>query len=512
MFAIAWRYLTGRCVASDFASRNMAEWPPHPDRVFQAMVAAWGERGEDAEERSALEWLESLEPPALIVPEPQCIPDPVTAYVPVNDVEASRRESQSGEYGKTLGQILPAMRPKQERSFPSVIVGDSICALVWENDMPKTRKPTLERLCAAVGRIGHSSSLVHCWIADQAPPPTHRPSRNGGRKDMTLRVMERGRFSQLITHHRACMEAGRYSGPPLARQLPYVSIRQETGVFHGSFAAPLLVFMQQKGKIFTVHQALELALAFRALLIPKAESIGEGARELVSGHAANGSPLHRNHVAFLPMADVGHEYADGHLLGMAIAYPRDLRPDEEDGIMKAVALSMDDKGELQLNLGRMGEMRLRLEDGSVTPQALRSSTWCRESAAWATVTPVVLDRMSKAGSKDRDAWAVEQVGATCVRQGLPLPIRIEVSPVPYIEGSLPCYRKSLKGTERSAATDAAVFFPPLIRHNGQSNWMLHARLVFPAPVFGPLVLGAGRYRGYGLLKPIFMSPRMEGPC
>ncbi len=45
MLVIAWQYLTGRSVATDFADRQAAEWPPHPDRVFQALVAAWGERG-----------------------------------------------------------------------------------------------------------------------------------------------------------------------------------------------------------------------------------------------------------------------------------------------------------------------------------------------------------------------------------------------------------------------------------------------------------------------------------
>ena len=38
-----------------FAARNQAsdvpDWPPQPDRVFSALVASWGARGERIDER-----------------------------------------------------------------------------------------------------------------------------------------------------------------------------------------------------------------------------------------------------------------------------------------------------------------------------------------------------------------------------------------------------------------------------------------------------------------------------
>ena len=84
MLAIEVDYLTGRAVASDRQSRSQAEWPPHPQRLFSALVAAMyeGDFGEDA--REALEWLERLEPPEMLVPESArraCF----ETYVPVND-------------------------------------------------------------------------------------------------------------------------------------------------------------------------------------------------------------------------------------------------------------------------------------------------------------------------------------------------------------------------------------------------------------------------------------------
>ena len=68
MLAIAWQYLTGSAVAATVTDREEPEWPPHPDRVFQALVASWGERGGDPDERAALAFLETLGPPELVAP------------------------------------------------------------------------------------------------------------------------------------------------------------------------------------------------------------------------------------------------------------------------------------------------------------------------------------------------------------------------------------------------------------------------------------------------------------
>jgi CRISPR-associated protein Csb2 len=60
--------LTGRYAATAHNDRNQAEWPPHPARLFSALVAALHD-GEvvDPAEREALVWLENQDPPALDV-------------------------------------------------------------------------------------------------------------------------------------------------------------------------------------------------------------------------------------------------------------------------------------------------------------------------------------------------------------------------------------------------------------------------------------------------------------
>ena len=69
MFAIGVELLMRRAIITRWDNREEPEWPPHPDRVFMAMVAAWGEAGEDAPQREALEWLERL----IFDARPQCL-------------------------------------------------------------------------------------------------------------------------------------------------------------------------------------------------------------------------------------------------------------------------------------------------------------------------------------------------------------------------------------------------------------------------------------------------------
>ena len=96
MFALGLRYLNGwSMVAADGARKQRAEWPPHPDRIFMALAAAWFETGGDSaavadeayrREGEALRWLEALPPPAIAASD---VTDRnvVVGYVPVNDVQ-----------------------------------------------------------------------------------------------------------------------------------------------------------------------------------------------------------------------------------------------------------------------------------------------------------------------------------------------------------------------------------------------------------------------------------------
>src|SRR5438552_1799624 len=106
MLGFGIRYLNGWAMAAaDGPKKERAEWPPHPDRVFMALGAAWFETSQEPAEGDALSWLERQEPPAISASDasPRSALNenrPTVSYVPVNDSQRSRRVPDTSEFGK----------------------------------------------------------------------------------------------------------------------------------------------------------------------------------------------------------------------------------------------------------------------------------------------------------------------------------------------------------------------------------------------------------------------------
>jgi CRISPR-associated protein Csb2 len=466
MIAIAWEYLTGTAVAATVTDREEPEWPPHPDRVFQALVASWGERGRAPDERTALAFLETLGPPELVAGSPEDVTlsaSPKT-YVPVND----------GLTKKALD------RDRKERFFPRVWVGTALCALRWPDAEAGPHREALLRLLSGVTRIGHSTSLVRAWLADETPIPTWRPARRGDATDVHLRVVEPGRLAALERDFRGGGEGWRR--PRTADWAPYARVSPVDAV-SGHHTGPLLVLRRVAGNPLGLAQAPVMALALRTQLMRHAPD--DRVRTLLSGHAPDGSPLTVPHAAFIPLPFVGATHADGHLLGAAVVLPAEVTPDEEDGVYRALAAATDaETGALTLPLGERRSVTFALEERAAPPLALRAGSWARAARGWATVTPLVLDRQPPRTVADKDAFARAEIVRACAHAGLPAPDEIRLLDAPAWTGA-----------------PHARAFPPLPTKTGIRRRHLHAWLRFGVAVRGPVLLGAGRYRGYGLCRP-----------
>ena len=183
--------------AADGARKEQAEWPPHPDRVFMALAAAWFETGEDPVEGEALRWLETLPPPAITASD-ACIRDPVVSYVPVNDTGLSRKRPGSGDLNKLkdagLSQ-LPEHRSRQPRGFPVAVPHDPTVHLIWPKVEAGAHHAALEQLAARVTHVGHSATFVQVWLQTSPPPPAWIPAT--GLAPRRLRVTSPGRLQTL---------------------------------------------------------------------------------------------------------------------------------------------------------------------------------------------------------------------------------------------------------------------------------------------------------------------------
>ena len=283
MFALAWTYLIDRVVARAYhkgKNSPFPEWPVHPDRVFQALVASWGNLGEPPEGIEALEWLEKQDLPVLFVPENETIPEDYTVFVPTND----RKE-------------LPKKRVP--RNFPSVLLPQQStdreerkncsCALIWEKATPSEGiLETMERLCDGVTHIGHSRSLVHLRITHNPPESNWRPATENSGNGEPLRVPHKGRLRNLCKAYAGGGE--RWQRPPEAPYKKYIKIQfplSDLKIYQGDFSSRLIILRKIQGDLLSLPQTLAFTEAFRGTLLKNADPM---AKEIVSGHDESGTP------------------------------------------------------------------------------------------------------------------------------------------------------------------------------------------------------------------------------
>lgn len=551
MLILGIEFLTGSAVMTDATTREQAEWPPHPARVFMALVAAHYENVPLTSDtaanheawkhgRAALEWLENAGVPSMRWPEAQRR-DLVKVYVPVNDASVPGKPAGvKGEDLRGAMDVLPDRRSRQERTFPSVHIGmgiENAAYLYWDKDPPYDIVTALRRLAAQVTRVGHSSSLTRIWVAveSEAPPASHRPSsQNAGTRGISLRIPMPGLLAELDQRFNAenieafygiceVMAAGSAgekkkakeayvelfgqewsasskSNPPV-RRWPGVGITAAYVPVGTAVAQPqrspydseLIVLTKQEGPVLGLEATTMLTSAMRGFLLEGSE----GKAEWFTGHKSAGVPADGPHLAILPLAYVGSEYADGHVLGLALAIPTSVSPES-----RAAGLAsrlMDDNGddrEIVLTLGKAGKWTLVRESRSRPAISLRSGTWTEPSSVWASVTPVVLDRHPKSDPSDpkqRAAWRDEVaaiVAESCLRTGLPRPSAIDIDKTSWH-----------RGAPRSKPGPGGM---PLLacKPGSAPRQQIHVLLQFDDELQGPVFLGAGRYRGYGLCKPL----------
>lgn len=490
MFALGIELLMGRAVIGEWDSREAMgrarepEWPPHPDRLFMALVAAWGEAGEDPDQRAGLEWLETLGPPALAVPLNKSKRTPFTSYVPVND--DSSPMGKKGPFG-AMGS-LPIGRNRQPRQFPAVVPESPRLFLRWEVDIPANLRPALDQLCGLVTYLGHSASPVRVWVTDESPDSNLLPDDD--RAAFQLRMFSSGRLEYLKNR----FDAGLRPQPSLWQGYALRESGDNENVLDGPFDPGLIVMRQIDGRKFPLESCGMIADAIRLTLLSRH---GDNPPEWLSGHAKDGSPSTVRRPAYLPLGFVGREHADGHLLGVAIAVPRSFPEDQMDLLYKLLGQHDGkediDQGVPFLSLvihnpvlnGSIGTLEVVVDETSNRnpKHNLRPSTWCAPASRWMTVTPLVMPLVPR-----RALTPEAVVVRACTDAGYPEPLAVRVTLAPLISG-VP-HAKSF-------------FFPFNPRSRRPRRPIAHAEIEFSERIRGPVIIGAGRYAGFGVCRPLF---------
>ena len=429
MLAIEVEFLTGVSVAASPSCREQPEWPPHPDRLFQALVAAWGRNDSpDDDERQALEWLERFAPQDLAVSAPRAAPrDVAMAYVPPND--ASTTSKPGAKAPKELDaavRVLPELRKnRQPRKFPAMVpISDRPQVhYTWDLDEAKARefaahRKSLERLASEVIYIGHSHTLVRVALIDQLPEHTTPGLDWVVEEKAALRVPHPGRLKHL------CDQFAEFSRNPSQVFRPRASLQQRVfeqpvrvpapgTLFDGH--APILLsdaggFVPALAAFPLVAKRLRDALLNSA---PKSKPIPA----LLSGHDSEGRPSGEAHMAIVPLADVGWQHSQGRLMGLALLWPRQVSSADRQAAVTILAAFLQSEGNTTglLHFGRHGSWSLTL-DPAPERASRRFPRYVRASRRWGTVLPMVLDRYPKTKPGENLPSIIAQA---CMNIGLP---------------------------------------------------------------------------------------------
>jgi CRISPR-associated protein Csb2 len=471
-------HLLGVALAAEGQAGDAPEWPPQPDRVFSALVAAWGARGERAEERRALEWLEAQPYPEVAAGGGSARTAPIV-FVPPNDPESHQVADV---------MVMPAFRRRQARRFPALRPDDPVVSLVWRDATPDAETlAALNALAADTAYIGHSASLTRCRFRDGEAPQDCAPPR---------RRVYRGRLAEL--------EQG-FHARPVRRPSPGATVRAaqagwDRRVMMGVFSDRWLVLEHVRGDMPDIRAAALVAKEIRDTLMSGYRAIGlsDGIPGELSGHSPDGRPSREPHLVIAPLAFLGSAYASGTVFGFALIPPRarDLLLDPEFQCAVRAVIRREEEDRRAIVLGRLG---LAFAVGGETERrSLDPSRYVAEASIWATCTPIVLDHhLKQVGNAAREAEIAELIRQACVNAGLPEPGRIGAGKHSAIEGTPSAYPSG--GAPRWTRWR--------LPESLASRQLTHAVIEFDRPVQGPVILGAGRFVGLGLCLPLDAEQR-----
>jgi CRISPR-associated protein Csb2 len=307
------------------------EWPPSPLRVLQALVAAsagrWNERRKLNHADAAIRWLESLPPPQIVAADAVPFTVPHRLYVPDNVTDkvaavwARNREASISKY-----RVEKDVRPMY-------LSEDSVHYLYR---LANDRCPHLEVLTAAarsITQLGWGIDIVvgnACVVSDeqagQLSGVQWHPAPYGG---TPLRVHRSGTLDDLVRKHADFLDRvtdkGFHPVAPL-RVFDVVRYRRQDE----PLGRPWRVFELRNadGSRFRyshcrlIHIAgMVRHLAVELMKNDPPRAVAENWLETyVAGHAKTDSNDHRQ-LSYLPLPSVGHEHTDPGVRRIMIVAP-----------------------------------------------------------------------------------------------------------------------------------------------------------------------------------------------
>ena len=478
MLAISVEFLHGTYRADPDGSAvtgraELGEWPPSVARLLAAFVAADG-MGDDCRvtDGTELEFLESLGAPAIHA-EPEPLHQPlhpryvVLAAGPVRKIGKDYPAGHQEYPARTGALVRPGVRVALKH--PTVVYA-------WQNADPADSFEALRLRAARIGYLGCADSPVRVRVTEALDASlveslhAFRPHTAGTRMVSVPRPGHH--LAALRVAHAAWQEHGagtaRSQYPALRNLVAYagpedISDTQEAG--------RVVVWLRFKQSL-PGRRVGDVTATLKAAVMSKYQRLyGDPIPPVLHGHGYGGTGFEI--ARYLALPHVGFDHSDGRIHGAAVWLPRDC---DETTIERARAAA---RSVQMLQASRL-EVAVVPWQGEDRPRAATPQRWLRRSKTWATAVPAIHERFGRLSLAELQRW--------CRHAGLPQPVAFRSARVPLVKGAL-----TLHPTEVQR---------PAPHASGAPKPYSHIALRFAEAVRGPVVIGGGRSRGFGLCVPI----------
>ncbi len=464
MFSIGIRFLMGRYYAQDPAytaqrSKPTPEWPPAPDRLFSALVAAayTNSKKLPADEAAALRWFEQLPPPSW------------------SGTIHSSSETRNGRVILTAVPKNYEVKKELHQNalrYATSIASESPGYWTWSDVDPTKHLVALTHLIHRVSYLGSSASFVSLWIESNPPEPTLVPASDQS-IDHMVRLPYPGRLTFLQTTYQ---QINTYPSPGLpqgyqlvqAIQPPTITPRIDEGPYDQLYVWTLDPAMPR-----SIASGLQVTNRLRQAVIAQAKILQQPIPKAISGHLSdcdmisddNRSP----HCAYLALPHVYSPHSDGHIVALAVAIPRTLSAEDQHAVYQFLGTVK------ALQVGNTSYQLIPRSHRS--PYAADPRRWSKPATQWTSVSPVVFDQFP---TTRKPLLTI-------------LNLMAEHAKLPEI---IACQTIQPNG----AVPMARDFF--IKRHsNSPAALVRHLTIAFAHPVKGPILLGRLRHFGLGLFVP-----------
>lgn len=473
MFSVSAELLHGIFRGDPLGTANtgrlvVPEWPPTPFRLFAAFVAADGTGDRcTATDGSELEWLEQLPAPVI-----HADFDPPHSEMQPRYVVAHQSTGKKGTHQEYVARKGALVRP-------SIRVAPKDPRLVYSWDVsppPKSILSALRFRAARIGYIGTSDSPTRVRVLTREPdsdPPgvAYVPDSDG---TLQINVPRPGDLRILDHMYRQWQQHGasvsRSQFPGLRHEAAYRDPRVGQRASRGGVVAWLSL-----GKAISGRRIGILTGLFKKAVLSHYQRVLGDPPAVLHGHGWSGKGYEL--ARYLALPDVAFRHSRGRIHGLALWLPPESDVAERRKV-RGAAFSVRRLvgGGIDVSVAPRHTVR---------PLAVQPHRWESESREWVTAFPAIHERHRPLNLDEVSRW--------CRHAGLPAPIAFRAARTPLVRG----------------AVDLA---PVEVHRLGRPRLpYCHVALRFADPVRGPVVVGSGRQRGFGLCAPLKSHSRTDKP-